>query len=90
MSLRTVTVFTINAHLLQENGNTFYFPFIITAKNSSQAETLLEKYLKENKKDTGLIYKEVVGFRGEKTEQIIMDVSDNNCVTVYKEQFRDE
>ena len=90
MSLRTVTAFTFNVHLLQENGDRFYYPFIIIAKNSAQAETLLEKYLKENKKDTNLKYKDVVGFRGEKTEQIVMDVSDDNCVTVYKEQFRDE
>ena len=87
MSIRAVMAFTINAHLLQENGKTFYFPFTIIAKNYSQAEKMLEKYLNENKKDTNLKYKDVVGFRAEKTERIIMDVSNDNHVTVFEEQF---
>jgi len=85
MSLKAVMAFTINAHLLQENGEKFYFPFTIIAKNYSQAEKLLEKYLKENKKDTKLKYEDVVGFRGEKTEQIIMDISTNECILDFKE-----
>lgn len=90
MALRRVMAFTIDANLLWEDGEVSYFPFTIIAKNYSKAESLLEKYLKENKKDTNLKYKDVVGFRGNKTERIIMDVSDDGCVVAIKEQFYDE
>lgn len=85
MALRQVMAFTINAHLVQENGEKFYFPFTVLGKDYYKAEGMLEKYLKENKKDTGLKYRDVVGFRADKTERIVMDVSDDNYVLVFNE-----
>ena len=85
MSLRSVTVFTINANLLWEDGEVSYFPFKIYAKDYYSAEKSLEKYLKKNKKDTGLKYKEVVGFKAESSDKIIMDISENNLVEIFKE-----
>lgn len=74
MSLRSVTIFKIHANLLWEDGEISYFPFTIYAKDYSSAENLLRKYLNENKQDTGLKYKKVVGFKPASSDNIIMDV----------------
>ena len=72
--LKRVIVFEINAHLSQDDGKTFYFPFTIKADDYKQAEILLEKYLIENKKDTGLIYKECVGMMPLPSHSVIIDI----------------
>lgn len=82
--LREVSIFVLKANLEQENGTTFSMEFNIIAKSSENAITLLEKYLTENKKDTRLIYKRVVGISNIRTDNVIMNVLDDNTAQIYK------
>ena len=72
--LKSVCVYELMVRLYRVDGTNYTFPFIVHAEDGIKARSILEKYLTENKEDSGLKYEKVDCIWNTGSKYIVMNV----------------